>query len=310
VKRKRTCFRWFTFVTPSETIETKGRQGTLAGIAPVHTVFEKDGHLTTIPNSVFIEEAVRQQAGINMNLAYLDAFTLSVLVFLTIFMPIYGIWEDRQLKRWLADGWPEARVTSYRGTIALEWVGALGMLFWWLQQQRPVDPLFLTWQVSGWRLLVAGLALAVAIAIIFQTRRAVNNPDELAKIRDSIGDLESLVPETPREVKIFNVLAISAGVCEEIMYRGVLQAILASIFGWWLAVPLSGLIFGLAHAYQGPVGILKTGLLGMLMSVLTIFTGTLIPAILLHIVVDLTSGHMMTAALRQERQGESLAAER
>ncbi len=46
--------------TPGERIEIQGRQGTLAGVAPVHTLIEEDGKLTTIPNSVFIEEAVRQ----------------------------------------------------------------------------------------------------------------------------------------------------------------------------------------------------------------------------------------------------------
>jgi len=46
--------------TPGERIEIHGRTGTLAGIAPVHALVEEDGRLTTIPNSVFIDEAVQQ----------------------------------------------------------------------------------------------------------------------------------------------------------------------------------------------------------------------------------------------------------
>ncbi len=45
---------------PGEKIEIMGRKGILAGIAPVHALVEEDGRLTTIPNSIFIEEAVRQ----------------------------------------------------------------------------------------------------------------------------------------------------------------------------------------------------------------------------------------------------------
>jgi small-conductance mechanosensitive channel len=45
---------------PGEQIEIQGLQGKLAGISPVHALIEVDGRLTTIPNSVFIEEAVRQ----------------------------------------------------------------------------------------------------------------------------------------------------------------------------------------------------------------------------------------------------------
>ena len=46
--------------TPGEAIEIQGRTGVLAGIAAVHALIEQDGRLVTIPNSVFIEEAVRQ----------------------------------------------------------------------------------------------------------------------------------------------------------------------------------------------------------------------------------------------------------
>ena len=43
-----------------EKIEIQGRRATLAGIAPVHALLEEDGETITIPNSVFLEEAVRQ----------------------------------------------------------------------------------------------------------------------------------------------------------------------------------------------------------------------------------------------------------
>ena len=45
---------------PGKEIEIQGRRLTLAGIAPVHTLLEKDGEITTIPNKVFLEEAARQ----------------------------------------------------------------------------------------------------------------------------------------------------------------------------------------------------------------------------------------------------------
>lgn len=45
---------------PGKKIEIQGRETTLAGIAPVHTILEEDGQLTTIPNKVFLEEAVKQ----------------------------------------------------------------------------------------------------------------------------------------------------------------------------------------------------------------------------------------------------------
>ena len=43
------------------------------------------------------------------------------------------------------------------------------------------------------------------------------------------------------------VVSITAGVCEELLYRGFLMAHLASFFGTWPAV-LSSLAFGIVHA--------------------------------------------------------------
>jgi small-conductance mechanosensitive channel len=45
---------------PGDRIEIAGRSGILAGISPVQVVIEEDGAMTTIPNKVFLEEAVRQ----------------------------------------------------------------------------------------------------------------------------------------------------------------------------------------------------------------------------------------------------------
>ena len=46
--------------------------------------------------------------------------------------------------------------------------------------------------------------------------------------------------------------------------------------GTWPAVALSSLIFGLGHAYQGPAGMGKTGLVGLVMALLTVASGSLV----------------------------------
>ena len=102
----------------------------------------------------------------------------------------------------------------------------------------------------------------------------------------------------PTENRWFDMASITAGVCEEILYRGLLLATLVSLVGTWPAVAISSLIFGLGHAYQGVSGIVKTGLVGLILALLTVFSGSLFIAIVLHAVVDLTSGRIMGRALR------------
>jgi membrane protease YdiL (CAAX protease family) len=83
---------------------------------------------------------------------------------------------------------------------------------------------------------------------------------------------------------------VSAGICEELIYRGFLLGVLSALGGAWLGVLISSLIFGLAHSYQGPAGIAKTAGVGLVMAGLTVLTGSLWAAIFLHIVIDITSG--------------------
>ena len=50
---------------------------------------------------------------------------------------------------------------------------------------------------------------------------------------------------------------------------------------------VAAVAFGLAHAYQGGVGILTTGVLGGIMAALYLETGSLLLPVLLHAVIDL-----------------------
>ena len=77
---------------------------------------------------------------------------------------------------------------------------------------------------------------------------------------------------------------------------------LLPLVGLWPTVVLSSLIFGLGHAYQGLTGILKTGSIGLALALLTVFSGSLYIAIILHTVLDMSSGRVMRKALQLTTQ--------
>ncbi len=102
-------------------------------------------------------------------------------------------------------------------------------------------------------------------------------------------DLVSLLlPETRKE-KVWAVflLAPTAALCEEFLYRGYLLAQLAHGFNslaWaWVA---SSLAFGLAHLYQGWSGAARAALLGALLAFPVVRVGSLYPAMLAHGLID------------------------
>lgn len=232
-----------------------------------------------------------------MNLSYLDSFAIALLAYLVIVVPLLGVWENRRLVSWVAAGRLNARLIAYRWTIVWQWATVFVLLGWWLRDGRMAAPLFMTIEISGWQWLSAVAAGAASVLLLIQTRRALSDREELVKVREKIGDLETLVPRGPYEMNVFSVLAVTAGICEEIVYRGVLMAVAISVVGPWPAMVATSVIFGLAHVYQGVGGVLKTTVVGLVMAFLTLMSGSLLPAIVLHAVIDLTSGRMMNAAI-------------
>jgi len=71
---------------------------------------------------------------------------------------------------------------------------------------------------------------------------------------------------------------IGAGFGEEYVFRGFLFQRLAMLFGgsklgWGTACVIQAALFGVAHAYQNPLGMLLTGSIGLTMGVVFLATG-------------------------------------
>jgi hypothetical protein len=73
--------------------------------------------------------------------------------------------------------------------------------------------------------------------------------------------------------------------------------------GWWGAAALSLSFFAIGHLYQGWDGVLRTGMVGALYTLIVAIFGSLWPAIALHALVDLGSGMMAWLALREGSAG-------
>jgi uncharacterized protein len=99
-----------------------------------------------------------------------------------------------------------------------------------------------------------------------------------------------MLPVTKKEKKLWNYVSLTAGVTEEIIYRGFLIFALAYLFpnfSIWIVILLSSLLFGLAHTYQGFLtGVLRTTTVGILFSILYIGLGSILPLIAFHFLID------------------------
>lgn len=127
----------------------------------------------------------------------------------------------------------------------------------------------------------------------------------LARMRLGIQEsriLAQILPRTGREKILFAFLSLAAGVGEELAFRGFAVPALALVTGSLPGgVLLSSVAFGLLHGYQGWIGVLRTGLMGLVLAIIFVVSGSLWPVILAHTALDLVSGLILGETLLKER---------
>lgn len=95
--------------------------------------------------------------------------------------------------------------------------------------------------------------------------------------------VDSVLPQNMLETLLWIGLSISAGICEELAFRGYLQRQIRALgVGMAAAVLGQGLVFGAAHAYQGWKNVVVITVLGVLYGALAAWRKNLAPGILAH----------------------------
>jgi len=182
------------------------------------------------------------------------------------------------------------RLVLYASTIAFQWL-AVAMVGWrvWVHGYTAAQ-LGLTLHNRG-LLATAGLLGAAVIATLqwLNLRRVGRVPLKSRGALQAIA--ERILPQSTIELLPYLALAVTAGLCEEFLYRGFAMAVLARAgLSAWLVVLTSSLLFGLAHSYQGRGGMVMTFLVGLLLGWSRLAYASLIPAILWHTAVDVVAG--------------------
>jgi hypothetical protein len=225
----------------------------------------------------------------------------SFVVAVAVVWPAYEhfLGWPRFLRRLATD--PEgARVRLYRAVIAVQWVlTAIGAALWW-RSGRPWAQLGLG-APQGWRLLLA-LVAALAFAAVYARNVAtvVRSARARGSVRARIVHLDAVVPHSVRELDLFLPLALTAGFCEEFLFRGWVTWALTPTLGWWGAGAASAVAFALGHSYQGARGAARAGLAGAAMTLVYAATRSIVPCIVLHALVDVGSGLVCWIALQPD----------
>jgi membrane protease YdiL (CAAX protease family) len=221
---------------------------------------------------------------------------------LTVLFPLRSAWFGyRRLVEADAADVPRVRLWLYRQGIAIQWSLTAVLLALWIWQSRSWGAIGLVPRSTAGLVVVSALMAAVVIYVLIQRRRALADAEAVEKLRHQLRNIERMMPRSDLETHWFNRLSITAGICEELLYRGYLLWYLGAWLPWlpWgLGILIAALIFGFGHAYQGPRGIALTTLVGLLMSGIYLVTGSLFASMTFHALMDLHAGYVARAAFR------------
>ena len=143
---------------------------------------------------------------------------------------------------------------------------------------------------EGWRLWASiALFLLPAAYYVLAVATLTRNCEAQASVRQQFGT-DAVMPHTRTERLWFSGVSLTAGFCEEFLYRGYFISVFSPWLGWWGAAALSVPFFAVAHMYQGWNGVLRTGMIGAFLTLVVAILGSLWPAIALHALIDLASG--------------------
>ena len=198
----------------------------------------------------------------------------------------------------IGNGAQGSRLLLYGGTFILELV--LVLLIWLgirLRGVRVRDLIGGRWNTVEDFLLDVGLAIGFLVAsllLLFVLRIALGVVDihNLQKSQDeAMRTLGALAPHSYLEAGFCVVLSVSAGLFEEIIFRGYLQRQAQALANSAvIGIVVSGILFGLAHGYQGWRNMIVIAVFGLFFGIMAHFRKSLRPGMIAHGLQDSAAG--------------------
>ena len=223
-----------------------------------------------------------------------------LLLALAVLFPIRAATHGyRRLRDAPEDEVPRRRLALYRQIIRAQWLLTLLVVALWVWQRRAWADLGLVVRVGYGSYFAAAVIAGTALAAWLQWRKLRDSDEAWARVLKRVARFERIMPHSAEDLRWFSAVSVTAGICEEFLYR----AYLLWYLGHWLspvpAVIVAAVIFGVGHFYQGPPGIVRTGIIGAAFAGIYRFSGSIFPGMLGHALIDLYSGRMVYEAYRR-----------
>jgi membrane protease YdiL (CAAX protease family) len=143
------------------------------------------------------------------------------------------------------------------------------------------------WSSGKQTLIDFGIAASFLVGSLF----IIGIVGYLLRMRSGLENVKFMFADTPLELVGWVLLSITAGICEETIFRAYLQRQFAA---WTRSLPvgivLSAAVFGAAHIYQSGKQAISVGVLGLLLGILAAVRRSTKPGMIAHSAQDAFAG--------------------
>jgi len=184
----------------------------------------------------------------------------------------------------------------YLPSLALEWAW-FGYVLWGVRKRgislrELIGP---RWSSAKQVFTDIGIAVAFQISALF-VLAAVGY---LLHTGSSVESIRFLAPVGSIELAMWVLISVSAGICEETVFRGYFQR---QFIGWTgnavVGMLISAMVFGACHIYQGGKHAIIIGVYGALFGALSLYRRSLKPGMIAHALQDTCSGVLLSMMIK------------
>jgi membrane protease YdiL (CAAX protease family) len=178
-------------------------------------------------------------------------------------------------------------------SLMLALAGSIILILWRFKQRNFIDLGFKTPDLANQYitvfLLIGVFIVGYLIDLLISARKIKDLQQE-----ENWFEKSSFLPEKNKELPAYILLCLSAGIFEEIIYRGFMVTYFLPTHGSenipWVALFAPSVLFSLAHTYQGWIAVIKIFIFSLLLGSIFIVTKSIYPTMILHFLIDLIGG--------------------
>jgi uncharacterized protein len=181
------------------------------------------------------------------------------------------------------------RISLYEHTIVFQWmVFVLVIVGVRLHGTSVYEVLGERWRSLQQLVTDAAIGLLLLLASIMVP--AIFGPHSQSGVDPAT---QFLLPRSGTEIAGWIALSLTAGICEEVLFRGYLQKQFAALTNSAaIGITFSAVLFGVAHGYQGLTKAMLIGFTGAILGATAYWRKSTRPGMLAHAAQDLLGGLM------------------